>query len=173
MCIKAFGNAAESVLGSAAGCMGPEYPLLVHCSMGCEEFSWQSSSAQHCRLPWMLWACVTHTISMTAKGLQALAQAGGQSLRPSCLSAVSSVMLCHAGRSLTVFPWCIPQVWGGAADAAERAETGAVARMHSALIAVVAHLLTRLGAQALSEAQVRWLRPRVFCAPSAQLHPKP
>ena len=46
------------------------------------------------------------------------------------------------------------QVWGGATDAAEGAETGAVARMHSALIAVVAHLLTRLGAQALSEAQV-------------------
>ena len=51
-----------------------------------------------------------------------------------------------------------PQVWGGATDAAEGAETGAVARMHSALIAVVAHLLTRLGAQALSESQVRRFR---------------
>ena len=47
------------------------------------------------------------------------------------------------------------QVWGVATDAAAGAETGAVARMHSALIAVVAHLLTRLGAQALGEAQVR------------------
>ena len=47
------------------------------------------------------------------------------------------------------------QVWGGAADAAAGAETGAVARMHSALIAVVAHLLARLGGQALDEAQVR------------------
>ena len=46
------------------------------------------------------------------------------------------------------------QVWGGAADAAAGAETGAVARMHSALIAVVAHLLARLGGQALDEAQV-------------------
>ena len=46
------------------------------------------------------------------------------------------------------------QVWGGAADAAAGAETGAIARMHSALIAVVAHLLARLGGQALDEAQV-------------------
>ena len=46
------------------------------------------------------------------------------------------------------------QVWGGTADAAAGAETGAVARMHSALIAVVAHLLARLGGQALDEAQV-------------------
>ncbi len=54
------------------------------------------------------------------------------------------------------------QVWGGATDAAAGAETGAVARMHSALIAVVAHLLTRLGAQALSEAQVGWLHARAL-----------
>ena len=48
-------------------------------------------------------------------------------------------------------------MWGGAAEAAEGAETGAVARMHSALIAVVAHLLSRLGAQALNQAEVRRL----------------
>lgn len=50
--------------------------------------------------------------------------------------------------------WDAPQVWGGATDAAAGAKTGAVARMHSALIAVVAHLLSRLGGQALAEAQV-------------------
>lgn len=32
-----------------------------------------------------------------------------------------------------------------------------MARMHSALIAVVAHLLSRLGAQALNQAEVRRL----------------
>ena len=50
--------------------------------------------------------------------------------------------------------WDASQVWGGATDAAASAETGAIVRMHSALIAVVAHLLSRLGAQALAEAQV-------------------
>ena len=56
-------------------------------------------------------------------------------------------------RTLLTVCW-LRQVWGGAADAAAGAETGAVARMHSALIAVVAHLLARLGGQALDEAQV-------------------
>ena len=57
------------------------------------------------------------------------------------------------------------QVWGGAADAAAGAETGAVARMHSALIAVVAHLLARLGGQALDEAQVCLCAAPLFAWP--------
>ncbi|BDA43024.1 Importin-11 [Coccomyxa sp. Obi] len=49
----------------------------------------------------------------------------------------------------------LPQVWSATAEAAqgEAAETGALSRLHSALIAVVTHVVTRLGSRALGDPQ--------------------
>lgn len=48
------------------------------------------------------------------------------------------------------------QVWSATAEAAqgEASETGALSRLHSALIAVVTHVVTRLGSRALGDPQV-------------------
>ena len=49
------------------------------------------------------------------------------------------------------------QVWSAAAPETlpEDKDTGAVSRLHSALIAVMTHIISRLGADALNNAEVQ------------------
>lgn len=56
--------------------------------------------------------------------------------------------------------WWVPQVWSTATSAARSGrEGGAAARLHSALIAVLTHLISRVGIAAVSDAQVCVIQP--------------
>lgn len=55
------------------------------------------------------------------------------------------------------------QVWSATAEAAfADSESGAIARMHSALIAVLTHVVTRLGPAALSNPQACYCPAKAF-----------
>lgn len=69
---------------------------------------------------------------------------------------VSSSSDAHVYGVYTFFAAIVRQVWSATAEAAQggAAETGALSRLHSALIAVVTHVVTRLGSRALGDPQV-------------------
>lgn len=63
-----------------------------------------------------------------------------------------------------------PQVWSKTHSNEGSGESGAVARLHSALIAVLTHLVSRMGAQAASHSEVPEVQPGCLVLHKFTLH---